>query len=276
MSWRGRAGFVSTAGLLLFAVAGAPAVAQEPSPSRGGSRTAPDRGHYVLRSAKDGTYVYKEPGFTANVAADGTVTFHEPNWVPRSHTMDIITGRNDGRKPEIWPVPLPAETRPTLYDLRDQKLLLDPMRPEIPVAEPIFADVGLRADITDQYTRLMGGDPYGPQKAAFLAGTFDVRMKMAAQQHRANVSTALDDLSRELAAIWADARFSPAERGHIIYLLWLDTSESDADGLRARRIIQDFARRNLPPAQAARFTISGDRASSDVEPRPAAEPDVRE
>jgi hypothetical protein len=256
MSWRGRAGVVCTAGLLLSGAAWLPARAQQP----GGSRSVPDPGHYVLRSASDGTYLYKEPGFTANVAADGTVTFHESGWIPRSHTYEILTGRGEGRKPEIWPVPLPAETRPTLYDLRDQYPALDPMRPEIPVAEPIFADVGLRADLTDQYTRLMGSDPYGPQKAAFLAGTFDVRMKMAAQHHRESMSAALDGLSRELEAIWNDARFSPAERSRIVYLLWQDTSPSDPDGLRARRVIQKFARRNLPPAEAAWFTVSGDRA----------------
>ncbi len=165
-------------------------------------------------------------------------------------------------------MPLPADTRPTLYDLRDRRIL-DPMRPEIPVAVPIFADAGLRADLTDQYMRLMGSDPYGPQKAAFLAGTFDMRMKMAAQQHRANVRAALDDLSRELATVWSDTRFSVAERSHIIYLMWQDTSADDPDALRARRIIQDFAHRNLPPAEAARFIVPG-----DARPSPAC--DVRE
>ncbi len=258
MSWRGRAGVVCAAGLLLSGVVRSPARAQGPSPSRGGSRTVPDGGHYVLRSAADGTYVYREPGFTAHVAADGTVTFHEASWVPRSRTVEILTGRGEGRKPEVWPVPLPAETRPTLYDLREEHL--DPMRPEIPVAEPIFADVGVRADLTDQYTRRMGGDPYGPQKAAFLAGTFDVRMKMAATSHRENMNAALDGLARELDAIWNDTRFSPAERSHIVYLLWQDTSATDPDGMRARRMIQQFARRNLPPAEAARFTLPGDRS----------------
>jgi hypothetical protein len=124
---------------------------------------------------------------------------------------------------------------------------------------PIFADPGLRADLTDQYTRLMGNDPYGPQKAAFLAGTFDVRMKMAAQQHRANVRAALDDLSRELREVWGDTRYSVVERSNIIYLMWQDTSADDPDALRARRMIEDFAHRNLPPAEAARFTFAGDR-----------------
>lgn len=255
MSWRRRTGVVC-AGLLLSGVLQLSARAQEPRPTRGSTRSVPDSGHYVLKSAADGTYVYKEPGFTAHVAADGTVTFHEPSWVPRSHTYEILTGSGEGRKPEVWPVPLPAETRPTLYDLRE--LRPDPMRPEIPVAVPIFADVGFRADLTDQYTRLMGGDPYGPQKAAFLTGTFDARMKMAAQYHRDSMNAALNDLSRELEAIWNDTRFSPAERSHIVYLLWQDTSASDPDGLRARRVIQEFARRNLPPAEAAWFTDQAD------------------
>jgi hypothetical protein len=280
MSWRGRAGGVCTAGLLLFAAG--PTRAQAPSAS-GGERNAPERGHYELRSAANGTYFYREPGFTASIAADGTVTFHGSNWTPQSKTFDLVTNapkganaiaesRGQGKdwndtlayrgevwKPEAWPVPLPDPNRPTLYDLHDQRQALDPMRPEIPIAAPIFADPGLRADLTDQYIRLMGDDPYAPQKAAFLAGTFDVRMRMAVQQHHTDVRAALDDLSRELAKVWGDTRFSVAERSRIIYLMWLDTSADDADAVRARRMIQDFAHRYLPPAEAARFSSPGQR-----------------
>jgi len=286
MSWRGRVGVFSAVGLLCFAAGARPARGQAPGASGAGSRAAPDRGHYVLRSAADGTYVYREAGFSALVAADGTVTFHEANWTPHSTTYEILTrpegwneilhNRGPGWKPEVWPVPLPAETRPTIYDLREQEM--DSLRPELPVAEPIFADPGLRADLTDQYTRLMGDDPYGPQKAAFLAGTFDVRMKMAAQQHRTNVRAAFDDLSRELVTVWGDTRFSVAERSHIIYLMWLDASADDADALRARRIIQDFAHRNLPPAEAARFASPGGRTRQPGagDELPALKTDVRE
>jgi hypothetical protein len=277
---------------MLSALVLQPAGAEEPSASAGRSGTpiARNRGEYVLRSAANGTYVYKEPGFSASIAADGTVTFHEASWTPESTTYDILTNGGKGwsdvvanhgkgwdeqlTKPEVWPVPLPADTRPTLYDLREQRP--DPMRPEIPVAVPIFADPGLRADLTDQYIRLMGNDPYGPQKAAFLAGTFDVRMKMAAQQHRANVRAALDDLSRDLRAVWADTRYSVAERSNIIYLMWQDTSADDPDALRARQMIVDFAHRHLPPAEAARFTAPGDRTEPSASPRPATELDFGE
>jgi hypothetical protein len=270
MSWRGRAGVVcGAAGLMLSALALQPAGAEEPSESAGrsGRPLAPKRSEYVLRSAANGTYIYREPGFSASIAADGTVTFHEASWKPQSTTYDILSNGGTGwsevlatggkgwdeqlQRPEVWPVPLPADTRPTLYDLRE--LRPDPMRPEIPVAVPIFADAGLRADLTDQYTRLMGSDPYGPQKAAFLASTFDMRMNMAAKDHRANVRAALDDLSRELQDVWGDTRYSVAERSSLIYLMWQDTSGDDPDARRARQIIVDFARRHLPPAEVARF-----------------------
>src|SRR5581483_5008890 len=201
-------------------------------------------------------------------------------WTPQSKTYEILTNGGKGwsgvvanggkgwdeqlTKPEVWPVPLPDPNRPTLYDLKDYRP--DPMRPEIPVAVPIFADPGLRADLTDQYTRLMGGDPYGPQKAAFLAGTFDARMKMAAQYRRANARAALDDLSRELQEVWGDARYSVAERSHIIYLMWQDTPAAAPEPRRARQIIEDFARRNLPPEEAARFTVTGDHAEPSTAP----------
>ncbi len=268
---------------MLWALTLQPAGAQGPSESAGrsGRPLVSNRGEYVLSSGANGTYVYREPGFSASIAADGTVTFHDASWRPQSTAYDILTNGGKGwsevvanggkgwddqlSKPEVWPVPLPADTRPTLYDLKE--LRPDPMRPEIPVAVPIFADAGLRADLTDQYTRLMGNDPYGPQKAAFLTGTFDVRMKMASQQHRANVRAALDDLSRELLQIWGDTRYSVAERSNIIYLMWQDTSGDDPDALSARQIIEDFAHRNLPPAEAARFTGAGERAEPSGPPR---------
>jgi hypothetical protein len=277
---------------MLSALVLQPAGAQEraPSPGRSGRPIATDRAQYVLRSAANGGYVYREPGFTASVAADGTVTFHEANWKPQSTTYEILTNGGKGwsevlanggkgwddelEKPEVWPVPLPAATRPTLYDLAE--LHPDPLRPEIPVAVPILADAGLRADLTDQYTRLMGNDPYGPQKAAFLTSTFDMRMNMASQQHRANVSAALDDLSRELREVWGDTRYSVAERSNIIYLMWQDTSADDSDARHARQMIEDFARRNLPPAAAARFTTTGERAAPSAPSRSAPELDFGE
>ena len=283
MSWRGRAGVVcGAAGLVLSALALQPAGAEEPSESAGrsGRPLAPKRSEYVLRSAENGTYIYREPGFSASIAADGTVTFHEASWKPQSTTYDILSnggkvgarswpteakaGTSSSRDPKVWPVPLPADTRPTLYDLKE--LRPDPMRPEIPVAVPIFADAGLRADLTDQYTRLMGSDPYGPQKAAFLASTFDMRMNMAAKDHRANVRAALDDLSRELQDVWGDTRYSVAERSSLIYLMWQDTSGDDPDARRARQMIVDFARRHLPPAEAARFTPTAERPESSAPP----------
>lgn len=302
MSWRGRAGVSSTAGLLLFALGAAPARAQAPNASAA-SPTAPERGHYELRSAANGTYFYREPGFSASIAADGTVTFHDASWTPQSRTFDLLTHAGKGAnqilnspgenwndrlayrgevwKPEPWPVPLPAETRPTPYDLHDQAQAMDPMRPEIPVAVPILADAGLRADLTDEYIRLMGNDPYGPQKAAFLAGTFDMRMQMAAQQHRANVRAAMTDLSRELTEIWNDPRYSVAERTGLIYLLWQDTSGNDPDARQARRMVEDFVHRNLPPAEAARFAGPGrdnqhERGQPGGAELPAIKTDVRE
>ena len=131
---------------------------------------------------------------------------------------------------------------------------------------PIFADAGLRADLTDQYTRLMGSDPYGPQKAAFLANTFDMRMNMAAKDHRANVRAALDDLVARAAGGRGDTRYSVAERSSLIYLMWQDTSGDDPDARRARQMIVDFARSHLPPAEAARFTPTAERPESSAPP----------
>ncbi len=253
MTWQAHVGLICAGGLML---AGAATVVRS-SPAHGADAAPAGSSHYILRSAAEGTYVYRAPGWSASIASDGSVSFHEPQWVPRSHTVDMITGHNEGRRPEVWPVPLPDVNRPTLYDLRDDKGAQDPMTPRIPVAEPIFLDVGFKSDLTDGYTRLLGGDPYAASKGSFLADTFDFRMKLAAKQHRQAARVALADLSRELTAIWNDGRFSPAERGRIIYLWWQETASNDPDGARARQVIRDFARRNLPPEEAARFTAPG-------------------
>jgi hypothetical protein len=231
---------------------GAPLTSAAKGPARV-SNTPSDVHHYVLHPVGDGTYDYQSPGFTASVAADGTVTFHEPTLTPRSRLQEIITGQGQGRRAEDWPVTLPSEYLPTPYDDRERQLEFDHPRPQLlPVAAPIFIDDGFKMDVTDVFARGHHQDPYQTAKASFLSDTFDFRMKLAAQQHRQAAGAALAGLANELDAIWQDGRFSASERSRIVYLLWQETSD-DAIGLRARDLIQAFADKHLPPDQAAWF-----------------------
>lgn len=276
----GGAGIVFAAGILLMpaaltgrAQAQSGPAAEEPQPAAtqpaatqpAATRFAPtatpdtaprtsDTHRYALRPISDGTFFYQGPGFTATIAADGAVVFHPVHWKVTTELGDLITGQGDARNPATWgawPVPLPPDWRPTPYDNRER--LQDSLTPEIPVAQPIFVDPGGRFDLSDEYARQVGTDPYLEAKTWFLSDTFDFRMRLAARQHRQALGAALAELPSELESIARDPRFSPPERRQIIYLIWHETSD-DAGGAQARQIIESFVRQTFPPADAARFS----------------------
>jgi hypothetical protein len=216
----------------------------------GPDRTPSDVHQYLLRPLDDGTFFYDGLGFSAVIAKDGAVEFHSKEWTPRSRFVDIITNTGEGRKPLVWPYPLPSGYRVTPYDYREEQV--NALRPELPAAEPIFVDAGGRFDITDAYASARGQNLYTSAEITFLSDTFDLRMKMAAQSQRQILSQALAELPDRLNVIWTDPQLSPAERRQVIYLLWQETA-SDETGAGARQIIAAFAAKNFPPAEAQRF-----------------------
>src|SRR6185295_9396477 len=218
------AGFASASALVLAAASGTPdARADDRAEARreGTDRTPSDVHRYVLRPVDDGTFLYDGLGFSAVIERDGSVVFHPEHWSPRTRIGEIITGTGSGRGPETWPVPLPSGYRPTPYDDRERQL--NAVTPTIPVAAPIFVDAGGRFDLSDEYARKMGADPYRDAKVAFLSDTFDFRTKLAARWHREATAAALDELPDRLNVIWTASGLSAAERQRVIHLLWEET-----------------------------------------------------
>ena len=147
-------------------------------------------------------------------------------------------------------MPLPSTVRPTLYDEREQ--LQKSLTPLIPVAEPIIINPGGRFDLSDEYARAKGQEPYEAE-IAFVNDTFDFRMRLAAREHTQVLREALDALPDRLEMIWSDPQLSPAERRQIIYVLWEETADDDG-GAAARGIISTFVDENFTAEQAERFT----------------------
>jgi len=216
-------------------------------------RTPSDVHTYKIQPVSDGTFRYEGRAFSAVIQPDGTVQFHTKHFASHTGTGDFLTGADDGRNPKtwpVWPVPLPTEFRPTLYDEREQ--LQKSFVPLIPVAEPIIIDPQVRYDLTDEWARAHGQEPYASERIAFMNDTFDLRMKLAAHWHSQALREALDALPDRLQLIWNDPQLSPAERRQIIYLLWDETTD-DGGGAAARKIIATFVDEHFAPADVAHF-----------------------
>src|SRR4051812_30496576 len=214
-------------------------VAPTDSPSPGPLRPSAD---YELRPVKDGTgdLIYDATGFTARVARDGSVTFRDkhltvslallphlgrgavPSGVPSLES--ILRGHGTKR---AAPPPVSAEEQAALYGSRLPIPTVTPYRPDPREAcqypQPCFFNGSLLPlsikggfDLTDELMRLGGQDPYRYAKAQFLAGTRELRIRMAARAHADDVRNSVTGLSAELDAIACDGRRTVSERRAII------------------------------------------------------------
>jgi hypothetical protein len=177
---------------------------------------------YHLRPAPNGGYLYQGPAFNAHILVDGTVEFS---------SRDLSITRD-------------PEDRGHVSDDQD------------PVTSTERVSVGggpaVHFDATNEYLRRLGKDPARDAKAAFLTGTFDLRMKMAFDV-RSNVRrAALAELPNRLNELWRDPRLTASERRHLLRAIW-DEIGNGPNNARARAVVRDFARRHLPPKDAATF-----------------------
>jgi hypothetical protein len=78
-------------------------------------------------------------------------------------------------------------------------------------------------------------------------------MGLAHSYYRRANEVALLELPQRLARAWGDTRFSGPERRRLLYAMWAEAAET-AEGRRARAVIEDFIRRELPPGSPAAFT----------------------
>ncbi len=223
---------------------------------------APD---YELRRAANGDLVYEAPGFTARVARDGSVSFHDKHITlsflpmllqPRSRARAPITTvpsleaiiRGHGQPPSPPPdlvddssvaygsrLPIPSVT-PYRPDPREACRYPDPC---FFAAAGVWVSVSGTMDLSDEVMRLAGQDPYRFAKARFLAGTREMRARLTARAHAEDLRRSMADLPARLTAVACDEQRTVAERRAILEAL---RAELDGDAAEAPRAGSTIAR----------------------------------
>ena len=240
------------------------------SPSPGPWQPSTD---YELRRVKDGTgdLIYDATGFTARVARDGSVSFRDkhltfslallphlgrqgvPAGVPSLES--VLRGRGTKR---ASPPPVSADEQAALYGSRLPIPTVTPYRPDPREAcqypQPCYfnASVFLLSikggfDLTDELMRLGGQDPYRYPKAHFLAGTRELRIRMAARAHADDLRRSATGLAGQLSDITCDGRLTIVERRAIIEGLGAELDTSTPEGRAAKAEIDRFLTRFSHP-----------------------------
>ena len=246
----------------LAADGGVPVRSSRPSPPLlapviAGRREQPVK--YALRPLSGGRYGWDDPRFSAEVARDGRVSFSDhhlsKNWrllpvMPEPHPPGTETLEGTVRK-LLGERPRPSEPLPPPPDPKH-----DPVAPlQAPLSEndrkwqaehpmvPVML-TGSTLDLTDEYYRLVGEDPYRREKARFLAATFDFRLALAARAEAVDLRAAIASLPERLGQIWADKSQPPAARRRIICALWSELRR-DGKGDEAAAVVTKFVRTHL-------------------------------
>jgi len=233
--------------------------------------------HYELHRAKDGSrdLLYEAPTFTARVARDGSVTFHDRKF--GMTLLPIIFGtvppspdrgtpslqsliRNHGRRD---PPPRDSIGDSTAgYGSRLPIPTTTPSRPDPNEAcqypRPCFFDANVMIvsaqgtfDLTDQLMRLGGQDPYRYEKARFLAGTEEMRTRLAARAHADDLRDSTAALPARLAAIRCDDRLTLAQRRGTLVWLRAELDPATPEGRQAATLV-DRALADLDAGDAPR------------------------
>jgi hypothetical protein len=240
--------------LLTAPDAGAPSAAA-PSLSPG-SRPAQEKVRaYPLRPTRDGGYVFDDSRFRATVAPDGQVTFKDhhgsvvwnhlpfmpeplpPGTKSLQSTLRDLLGKKRGKMPTQVPASVPEPPPLVTGPLTDQD-----RKRLYPFGQPmLLAQVSGTVDVTDEYYRWMGEDPYRYEKARFLAATFDARTAMAARAQVTELRRALHLLPERLVAIWNDTSQPLLARRRVLCALWTELRR-DERGRDASAVVSAFVR----------------------------------
>jgi hypothetical protein len=234
---------------------------------------APEARGYYLHPTKDGGYTYEEDGWRASIAPDGAVKFADrgvtlssvkigPLQLVDSGRPDRTPGQRllyDFLHPHAPPDPWEAARAPISPYRADPRLACLPRDPcyFVPAGNGLAA-VGASGlgDLTDAYMRWIHQDPYRRAKARFLAATQDLRVKLGARRHEADLRASLAALPRVLETLWADPTRAPVEKRQLIFQLWNEAldPERPEPGAAARATIERFVREHLPTGSADAFT----------------------
>lgn len=216
-----------------------------------------------LKEAKDGSgdRLYQGNGFSARVAADGSVSFSDKNltglspipfW-PMDARMGVPSLQSSmvsllkGRRP---PKPPPSELDVGLPPPETKQVNPDVSRyrpdPRENCRECAFNSLAVpanglaRFDVADQLERFSGKDPFRYQKAVFLAATHEQRVQMAARTHARMIRQASAELPARLQGIACDARLTYRERRGIIAALAAEMDTTTPTGGAAQKSIRSF------------------------------------
>jgi len=229
----------------------------------GSKPTAVPRPDYELRRGPGGELVYDGAGFTARIARDGTVSFRDKHLtlmllpllphargplgpIPSVPSLEsIIRGR--GKVPAPPPADV-VEQSSTAYGARLPVPTVTPYRPDpreacsypapcFFAAAVVFISVNGQFDVTDELMRLAGQDPYRFAKARFLAGTRDLRVRLAARAHAEDLRRSIADLPARLAEIACDDGRSLRERRAVLEALAAELDIGSAEGREAGQTI---------------------------------------
>jgi hypothetical protein len=210
-----------------------------------GGELAPADNQYQLHRAEDGSndLIYETRKFKARIARDGSVSFQDRPFGISSWSMfpfapvNVPTGRPTlqgalrdwlSRRrppPNPPPAPLPGQEPIQTITPRMWEYRPDPREacqfPRSCSFEPVIVvgPAGNGLDLTDELLRFNGEDPYRRDKALFLAGTRDLRDRMAARAAAEDVRVAKADLEARLYAIACDTNRSERERRAVLVAL---------------------------------------------------------
>ena len=219
---------------------------------------------YRLRPTQDGGFDYQDTRFKAVIAPDGRVSFTDQHvnskfhlipLFPQSHPpgtptlestlRDLLRRRRTPAPPRQEPIPERPRAAGPLTE-RDRRRMEEFNR-----TVPIVATTGT-FDLTDEYLRMLGEDPYRYEKAKFLSTTFEMRLKLAAQSQVHDLRRSLHDLPTRLERLWVDSSNPPGARRLIICSLYRELG--DDKSLEASRVINHFVRMRLPQGTPDSYT----------------------
>ncbi len=101
--------------------------------------------------------------------------------------------------------------------------------------------------------------PYRHLKKKFMVQTGKRCTGLAKRAHDENVAYALAGLPQHLEYVWSDRRKSVKARKDTLFSIWKETAgpgeEDSKAGEEARRMVEEFVRRQLPPGSDECYTV---------------------
>jgi hypothetical protein len=110
-------------------------------------------------------------------------------------------------------------------------------------------------DLTEAIMGASGQDPLRAERDYFMRHTEELRGRLEAAHRRQEMERGLRTLPGRLDRVWATTSRSPASRRRHIFELW-DEMASDESGRRARAIVIEWIRQQLPEASADAYTAA--------------------